>query len=128
MNRRSVLGFLGLGAAAGPIAAKSAAQMTLGDLGLDGVSQVVGYASEPGKAGSSAASAASTLARMAMMSDAARRQQKRAHYLQGLEPDIAALRSVNLRTKIRMSRDIQFERYVREQRGYLEGIIAGWWD
>ena len=55
-------------------------------------------------------------------------RQLRNYHIRALEPDHANLRSVNLQTKIRMSRAQAFRRELREDKGYFRGIIDGLWD
>jgi hypothetical protein len=41
--------------------------------------------------------------------------------------NVVALRSVSLPTRLRMSRDRNYERSERREKNYLEGVINGFW-
>ena len=53
--------------------------------------------------------------------------EKRRQYVDALDPQIGALRSVALHRKVAMQRDVSYARSQSQERGYLEGMIAGWW-
>lgn len=129
MKRRAFLGFLGGAAVAGPQAAKSAAQMTMADTSFAGL----GLARNMGALAAGSESpdkswAVTSLKRLVGMSDVEVARRKRGHYVDGLDPEVASLRSVSLVHKVRMTRDRAFERRNQDERTYLEGVIAGLWD
>lgn len=129
MKRRSFLGFLGGAAVAGPQAAKSAAQMTMADLGTPGIAlNASGFMGGGVSPASQANWAVDALKRLTGMTALAREAKRRRHYVEGISPEVAVLRSVSLPRKIAMSRDIQFEKSLANERGYLNGVIEGWWD
>lgn len=127
MKRRAFLGFLGGAAVAGPQAAKSAAQMTMADLRTPGVTlNAAGAMYAP--VSTSNRWAADALKRLTGMTTIVREAKRRRHYVEGISPEVAVLRSVSLPRKIAMSRDIQFEKSLANERSYLNGVIEGWWD
>ena len=131
MKRRAFFGFLGGAAVAGPSVAKSAAQMTLSDLnlrqaGMAGSSGApMGGMTEPADQKSYAKQA---LARFMGKTPLQRAREKATHYVDGLDPEVACLRSVALHSKVRMTRAITYERSQLREKTYLEGILAGWWE
>ena len=133
MKRRAFLGFLGGAAVAGPTAAKSAAEMTMADLRAPGVSlnSVMGDAPKSiGECDRDPVSvkeyAQSSLKKL--LGKSARRIafEKRTRWIDGLEPDVAGLRSVSLQHKIKMSRERAYDRAERIDEDTLRGRIAGW--
>lgn len=138
LPRRGFLRLLGGAFAAGPQAAKAAADMTVADLELRGMGVMRGALSGIDRAEDAQSDAVvgwrradwarhrlKELARLGKL-DASMRKSR--FYLDGLEPSVASLRSVALSAKIRMSRDMAFARSEEQERSYLEGIIKGWWD
>jgi len=137
MKRRAFLGFLGGVAVAGPQAAKSAAEMTMADLNLPGIGLLGGsggYGALASAGDSSVRSynhvdwAKSSLKMLTGLKTPEIERKKLEYHVHQLDPNIAALRSVALVSKIRVSRDAQFAQSQHRERSYLEGIIAGWWE
>lgn len=132
LDRRRFLAFLGVGAATGPAAVKSAAQIMPADLSLRAAGVVSGAIHnnpEPMQDPMSRLAWAKTrLAQITGLSEAAAEVKKREFYFEGFDANIATLRSVSVVHKITMSRDILFERHQRHQKQYLRGFIKGWWD
>lgn len=129
MKRRAFLGFLGGAAVAGPQVAKSAADMTMADLRLPGIAgNAMGSLGGPVASGPDTGWARSQLAKLVGLSAKEREGRKMRYWADGLSPDVAVLRSVALPRKIAMSKERQFEASLRNEKGYLEGIIAGWWE
>lgn len=54
--------------------------------------------------------------------------EKRTRHVTTLDPDIAALRSITLRTKLDMQRSASWERENREQIENYQGILAKLWE
>jgi hypothetical protein len=131
MKRRTFLGFLGGAAVAGPQAAKSAAEMTLADLHAPGVSlnaTMGGIGAEPKEDyGHSAKEyAKDKLKKLLGRSAKQVALERRTKWLDGLDPEVAGLRSVTLPNKIRMSRERAYDRAMRADRDTLLGRIEGW--
>lgn len=131
MNRRGFLGFLGVAAAAGPQGARSAASMSLGDLAVPTTGLSFPTSTSSGAISSAPYDhkvwAAGQLKALLGLSNGQRERDRRNWSVSGLEPEIASLRSVALHTKIRMTRDRQYERDQMRQRDYLEGVVSGLW-
>lgn len=53
------------------------------------------------------------------------KRQKKEFYLDSLDVDVHALKSVSLGNKLRMSKDRKFEAYMKGQRSYLQRIWDG---
>ncbi len=129
MKRRSFLGLLGGAAAAGPSNVANAVTpqaLKLRHLGIAGTLARVDEA-EPSDAGR-VEHAKQRLKQLIGWGSEARAMRRRRYWLDGLEPDVAALRSVALSQKVRISRRIAFERDEATQQSYLEGVIAGLWE
>jgi hypothetical protein len=131
LDRRGFLSFLGVGTVAGPGAVKGAAAMTLADTKLRSLGLASGHAGvldEPQAARSRAEWARQQLKQLAGFTPDQQEMRRRQFYLEGIEADVAPLRSVALAHKIRMSREIAWRRSEKTQRAYLNGLIKGWWD
>lgn len=124
MKRRAFLGFLGGAAVSGPTVAKAAAaDMT--SLALP----AVGSSFPPavgGLASSDNSWAKNALKRLIGKTAEQIAYEKRDLHIGMLDPNVACLRSVALRHKIEMSRDITYVRRERLQETYLRGHIKGW--
>lgn len=129
MKRRSFLGFLGGAVAAGPKAVQAApatmADLRVPDVMLGGSSQFLDRAL-PAEQGFKS-EAKEQLKRLVGMSVAERQRLKNEHYIGELDPHVAACRSASLVTKIRMSRELDFERHQRRRGDYLQGVLDGLW-
>ena len=133
MKRRAFLGFLGGAAVAGPSAAKSVAEMSLSDLSLRLAGMgVLSGAPEGGGCVDGAINnrsyAKEALARMMGKTAHQRAKDISGQYVDGLDPEIAGLRSVALHTKVRMTRVSNYERSEKRALSYWEGVLAGWWE
>jgi len=132
-TRRAFFALFGGAVAAGPAAAKTAAQMTMADLSVGklglslGSSMVSGSPAGSINETSQVGWAKDSLKKLAGVSKVERAMRKQEFYFDGLDPQIASLRSISLVNRIRISRDIQFERSEVRQRSYLEGVISGLW-
>lgn len=135
MKRRKFLAFLGGAVASGPSAAKVVAEQASLEslrLGSIGIGSVVGGpvpASQDmfGESYERTNWAKEALKTLTGMSALERDRMRRRTHINSLDPNIAACRSMSLVAKIRLSKDLAFEREQREQKSYLEGVIAGWW-
>ncbi|EHK57650.1 hypothetical protein [Allomesorhizobium alhagi] len=138
MKRRAFLQFLGVGAAAGPSAVKSAAEMSMADLNMPGVGQYLGGKDgEVDSAGDDACEVMSEsrmqrttrrLERLIGKSDAQVAKEKRDQYVSALDPNVASLRSVSLTEKMRIQRLRQYERRRAIEIADYRGILAGLFD
>ncbi len=128
MKRRAFLGFLGGAAASGPALAKSAASASLADLSIpNALSGGVGFVSN---------------ATASMMDDTGWAKdrlthilgktatqiafERRRHHIGALDPNIGALRSVSLQSKIEWSRSLSYDRNAREEKSYFQAVVEGW--
>ena len=129
MKRRAFFGLLGGAAVAGPQAVKSAAEMTLADVRLSSSGPGVPSIGYPDAVAISddGSWAKASLSRLLGKSHAQAEMEKRRQYVDALDPQIGALRSVALHRKVAMQRDVSYARSQSQERGYLEGMIAGWW-
>lgn len=128
LARRGFLRMLGGAVAAGPAIGKSAADMTLADTRLWPQGLSAGNLVEPPVPHTpSATHARSMLEELKRGGEQARRLRRTRLHLEGLEPDLATMRSLSLTTKVRLSRDRAFERHERTQAAWFTGIIKGWW-
>lgn len=121
-NRRGFLGLLGGAAAAGPSAVKSASAMTMTDLSLEGVASAASQVQEVSGLGN-AGWAKRSLVKWANPDWKERR--KREWHVRELDPNTAALRSVALSSKIRITKQMQFLEHERSQKSYLERMLSG---
>jgi hypothetical protein len=130
VKRRSFLQLLGGAAAAGPQAAKSAAEMAFVDLSLfdTGIAGGPHYPPPARESSDATGWAREDLKKMLAKAPAAIERERRDWRVTALEPDVAVLRSVALGAKIRMSRERQFWRARRMRQTFLEGILAGLWE
>jgi hypothetical protein len=134
MKRRAFLGFLGGAAIAGPSVAKTATQAAVTDLSLNKMGIAGGIYDAPSLGQGIASDALSHVSwaknrikDIAGMSQAERAMRKRQYFTSDLDANVASMRSVSLVNKIRISRDVQFERSEVREKSYLEGVIAGLW-
>lgn len=130
MNRRSLLRFFGGAAVAGPAAVSQAAEasskVSLSGLAVPKPHETFSlYTYNPRDPREVAEEAIREEFEEIRQEVVERRRQR--HSVNALDPNIASLRSVSLPNKIRMTRDIDFDRNRRRRRIDLEGIIAGWW-
>ena len=128
MKRRAFLGFLGGAAVAGPSVAKTAAQMTVADLsvGSHGAQFASGYAVTGGNPSSQSSWAKEALKKMAGKSAQQIAYERRKYQIGHLDSGVASLRSVALRHKIQMTKNIAYERDQDMEKTWLQGQIKGW--
>lgn len=130
MNRRSILKFLGGAAAAGPAAISEAAEasskLSLGGLAVPKPNEVFSINFYDPRDPREVAKNNLRAEFEDILPEVIERKRQR-HSISALDPNVAALKSVSLPNKIRMTRDIDFERSRQRRRIDLEGIIAGWW-
>ncbi len=130
MKRRAFLGFLGGAAASGPSVAKAAAEMTVADLAL-------GPAFDGGMPGGVGANlsyptpdrewASEQLKRLLGKTAVQIAKEKRDYHVSFIDTNTAALRSMSLGAKLRMTREAQYERQVHREQEQWEGVISGLW-
>ncbi len=77
--------------------------------------------------GSNVSWAKDRLKQLVGLSKIEKEMRNRQAYVGDLDPQIASLRSVALHHRVRMSRDISFERSEEREKSYLQGVIEGWW-
>lgn len=129
MKRRGFLGLLAGGAVAGPSMVKSAAAQTMADLSLDKMGVLGGAINQGPSTMPSAGStnwAVKALADLVGRTAAEHARQRRRMNIFGLDPDIAAHRSVSLATKVRWQRLRSYADNLENERGWLEREIAGY--
>lgn len=128
MKRRGFLGALGAAIASGPRAAKSIGEMSMADLSLGraGVRAVGGTMGSVELGEGRAGWAAKALAKLMGKSKEQEDFDRRRFWIDGLDAEIATLRSVSLHTKIQMTKTIAHRKGVREQKTYYQAIIDGW--
>lgn len=131
MKRRSFLGFLGGAVASGPSAVTSVAEVS-NKLSLDGLATPKPH-TPPLSWKFPILSDPKEFAKRSLLEEfeeclPEHLERKRSeHKVSALDPNIASLRSVSLSSKIRMTRDFDFERSRERRKHYLMGIIEGWW-
>lgn len=124
MKRRGFLKALAGAPIAGPAVVKEAVASTMADLSLSGVA--TGIASNGMMPQSPDDNwAQKELTKYLGKTAAHLALEKKQFQFNGIEPDVAALRSVSLTSKVRLSRDIAFERSQEQHKSWLEGRIAG---
>lgn len=131
LARRKVLAFLGLGAAAAPLAAKAAADTLTAEmsgiarLGFGAGSSAGAYGGQPSATGggSWAEKAASFFARNAIPDWAEDIFRERARYVNALDPDIANKRSWSFAVKVATQRQRNYE---TARRTLTEGARRSW--
>lgn len=128
MQRRSFLGLLGMAPVAAPMAAKAAIEradaelvgVTLNGVAKDSMLVSVGHTER-----SMLAKAASVL--NGVVPDWKKRQlREEAKSVRYISPDVATLRSVSLSSKIRIQRERDYNRYLREFEDRYFGGSANW--
>lgn len=127
MKRRNFLGLLGGAAVAGPQAAKAGVEsLSLGGV-VSNYMPTTGY--EAGTLAQSPQSEAdyykSRLKRILGRSAEQIDFDRRSYPVHTLDPDIASIRSISLRAKIQMTRNVEYERHQRREKTWLEGCIEG---
>lgn len=130
MKRRSFLGALSV-AATSPKAVAKAAAPTFNDLQLPGIAASVFLPDDGVGIGgkmSRMERAKVDLAKLLGKSAERVRHERHNFYISGLDPDTAGLRSPSLGAKIRMTRRIQYEKREEREKGYLHGILSGWFE
>lgn len=114
----------GAAAVSGP----GAAAKTLADLQVPGVGAVAALAGTggyPGPASTDNSWAVARLAKAKLMTALHLEQKRRTFHIHSLDVDTAALRSVSLAAKIRISQEKQFKESLKNEMNMLERIIAG---
>lgn len=131
MKRRGFLSLVGGAVTAGPSVAKQSLQdlsfgPNVGQIGqgILGVDQMDCAAKESGY--SSAQIAKDTIAKLTGKSEEQKKSEKMRQCISHLDPSIASLRSVNMQTRIKMSRDMEWERHNNNEIDYWRGIMKGW--
>jgi hypothetical protein len=130
VKRRSFLGALSA-VAASPKAVAKAAAPTFNDLSLPGIAASVfppGDGVEASGRMSRMDRAKADLNKLLGKSAERVRHERHNFYINGLDPDTAGLRSPSLGAKIRMTRRIQYEKREEREKGYLHGILSGWFE
>lgn len=128
VSRRSFLGLFGSATVAGPgVIQKSLSEELASPIGGWAMDYGVGLAPATDPV-SNKLGWAKSLAKLAGKSERQKAEEKRRLPIYQFDPNISVLRSVSLVNKVRMSKDILYERNQERERTYLEGLIAGWWD
>lgn len=128
MKRRNFLGFMGGAAVAGPSMAKAGIEsLAVPSLG-NAANQIVGGTIASGIRGPEEPHdplgwAKKDLARLLNKSAAQIMREKQGIQVTMLDPDLAAMRSLSLDTKIRIQRDRLYARSQEQERGWLEQRI-----
>lgn len=130
MNRRSILRLLGGAAAAGPAAVSEAAEasskLSLGGLAVPKPQETFSFKLYDSRDPREVAKNNLRAEFEEILPEVIERRRQR-HSISALDPNVASLKSISLPNKIRMTRDIDFERSRERRRSDLEGAIAGWW-
>lgn len=114
----------GAAAVSGP----GVAAQTLTDLRLPGVGSVASLAGGevyPPGATTDTSWAVARLAKAKLLNALQLEQKRRSFHIHSLDVDTAALRSVSLAAKIRISQERQFKESLKNEMSYLERVIAG---
>lgn len=127
MKRRAFLGAIGGAAVAGPSVAKEAVSKASLAVAPSGGYGLTGYPDSVGEPLDAVSWAKERLKALMGRSIKEEERARRTQYIHELEPDVAALRSVNMRTRISMSKRMAYDREQREEYERLNGIIKGWW-
>lgn len=127
MKRRGFLGFLGGAAVAGPSMVKQAAAASMADLSLVNMGLAAAPIGNgvPLPGGGSTDWAAGSLAKLVGRSAAEHMRRRKTVHVQGLHPDIAALRSTSLAFKVRKQQERDYWLGLENERSWLERVIAG---
>lgn len=131
MKRRSFMGLLGGVVGAGPKGVvKLAAPASMESaLGLAGISAMGGGDTSPDVGmGDSTHYAKRVLQRLALPGSLKEKIQRDRHWISALDADTASLRSVSMGRKIAMSRRIQYDQHLRQQRTWYQGVVDKLWD
>lgn len=131
MKRRGFLGFLAGGAVAGPGLAKQAVAESIGDLGIQSAGIL---ATDPSRyySGPVPSSAPPNwIARLLKLNT--RSQLEHAFHrkrteVYALDPDLHSYRSFAMHAKISLQRERNYIRGLENDRSWIEGAIAGWFD
>lgn len=128
-SRRNFFGFMGGAAVAGPSVVKKASEMVPSDLKLPvtDIGDSYELATDVSRVVSPETKThyAKVLTRLIGLTPYQKGELRRRYPVYELDVNVATLRSVNLGTKIRMSRDILFEKDLKRQRNFAEGILSG---
>lgn len=129
MKRRSFLGALSA-VAASPKAVAKAAAPTIDSLQLTGIAASMFHDAEGIATGRMTRIERAKLDLDKLLGKSAERirHERQNFFINGLDPDTAGLRSPSLGAKIRMSRRIQYEKREASAKGYLHGVLSGWFD
>lgn len=119
MNRRSLLKLLG----AAPLVKPTPQQVS--SIGLPGVfPQGIG---EPGgmEGNGDTDWALKRLTKLRLRTFFGHQEMEESHWIDRLDPDTAALRSLSITAQFRRTRRIQYRRSVKREMSYLERVIKG---
>jgi hypothetical protein len=121
INRRNILKVFGAGAIGGKKVVEEAANTAITDLGLRGVTASTDEGMLP--YGGADVNHKSMLRRWLDPEYLSRRRKE--FHVHALDVDVHVLKSMSLCTKIRISRERQFDRHAKNQRNMLENLICG---
>jgi hypothetical protein len=101
--------------------------MTLADVDVLGkVANISGVLDDGGSGGDMVSYATEQIAKRALRSPAQLKAEKMDMYVQGIDPNVATLRSVALQHKIAMSREIAWKHKEARRENYFHGVLKGW--
>lgn len=125
MQRRSFLGIVGGALASGP---KAIANLTKSSLDLADVMPIgLGSYSDPSQL-IDGSWAKRSLNQLKNLNPWVQAHQRRTFHISAIDPNTAALRSVSLSQKLRITHRVQYDAWRKNHQTYLEGVIAGFFD
>lgn len=127
-NRRGFLGLFGAGVVSAPSVATANFQdmMNVPFANFSGFPQPVD-AKMSGDPMDHKSWAKKGISRLLAKSPYQRRREKARFDVYQWDPNVVSLKSVNVQTRIRMSRDAAYERSERREYDYLDGVLHGFW-
>jgi hypothetical protein len=128
-NRRKFLGLFGGAVAAGPAVVRDTAGFIPEHMAINGIGVIpdAGEAVAFSGDGLSKGWAKDALKKFLARTPEEIARIKRNTNVYSLPPDVYALRSVSIGTKIRMAREVTFRKNEEDRKGYLDGVLKGWW-